>query len=308
MFNLDFLKVERTRTGYGQDISSARTVAEALDMGGLNWTVEARSPFIQDALGNFVAVEGKFANVRVEDNRTLGFVGKNYSICQNIEAFDFVNALAEDGEISFDRAGSYNGGRRVWIQARINDNSSILGDAFEKFIIFMNSHDGTGSIRAIITPIRIACSNALGMALKKAERSWAVKHCGNLADRLIEAQNTLLLANSYMTELEEEASRMNSRILTESDVRDILFELYPDGNSERTIRNAEENRNLIKLVMDEKLDLQDMPYSSYRLLNAISDYESHRDPARATATYAERNHERVMSGTFIDKAVRLLAA
>lgn len=36
----------------------------------------------------------------------------------------------------------------------------------------MNSHGGTGSIKAAMTPIRVVCENTLNLALDNARRYW----------------------------------------------------------------------------------------------------------------------------------------
>ena len=79
-----------------------------------------------------------------------------------------------DGEVEFIRGGSYKGGKATWLEAKVTTEYSILGDKTECYLIFRNSHDGTGSVICMIVPTRIACSNALNLALKKCSKTLAV--------------------------------------------------------------------------------------------------------------------------------------
>ena len=65
----------------------------------------------------------------------------------------------------------------------------------------MNSHDGTGAIKAAMTPIRVVCMNTLNLALSTAKRSWSTNHVGDIKGKLEDARHTLLFADLYMTEL-----------------------------------------------------------------------------------------------------------
>ena len=307
MSNLSFLNKEQLRTGFGQDISMAKTVDEALELAGLNWTVEQRPIMFPDAYGNLIQMENQVANVRVEDNRPLGVVTEKYKVCQNREAFDFIDNLISDGSVSFTMAGSFRGGRSVWIQGIINGYDEILGDEIIKYVLFTNSHDGTGSIRTLFTPVRLVCSNAINFAIKKAIRSWNCVHTGNLEDKLINAQNTLLLADDYMDALKNDVEVLSSINLTDNDVQDILINLFPDGNTERTQENAELTRGLITQVYENKDDLVGMDRTAYRFINAVSDYVTHATPLRQTQTYNERLFRKVAEGhPVIDKAYSLV--
>jgi len=67
-------------------------------------------------LSNGVIVPDKFATVREDTGEILGVVGNNYNICQNEDAFDFINYMSND--IKFERAGQTASGL-VYIVAQL---------------------------------------------------------------------------------------------------------------------------------------------------------------------------------------------
>lgn len=45
-------------------------------------------------------------------------------------------------------------GGRTWLLAKLPQRYIISGDEVTPYLVFMNSHDGTGAIKAAMTPIR----------------------------------------------------------------------------------------------------------------------------------------------------------
>lgn len=96
-------------------------------------------------------IRGFKANVRDRDNQVLGIVTDRYKVVQNEEAFAFTDALLGEG-VRYETAGSLQGGKRTWMLARLPHQYIISGDEISPYLVFMNSHDGTGAIKTAITP------------------------------------------------------------------------------------------------------------------------------------------------------------
>ena len=50
--------------------------------------------------------------------------------------------------------------------------------------IFSNTHDGSGSVKVAITPIRVVCNNTLNLALSTAKRSFSMIHTGDIKEKM----------------------------------------------------------------------------------------------------------------------------
>ena len=88
-------------------------------------------------------------------------------VVQNEEAFAFTDELLGEG-VTYETAGSLQNGRRTWILAKLPTRYIISGDEITPYLVFMNSHDGSGAIKAAMTPIRVVCQNTLNLALSTA--------------------------------------------------------------------------------------------------------------------------------------------
>lgn len=203
--------------GLGIRVESALSSEEALEMSGLNWNVIQR-PIMT---GNYDLIPGYKANIRDTDNRVLGVVTDRYRVVQNAEAFAFTDTLLGEG-VKYETAGSLQNGRKIWLLAKLPDKYIIEGDQIEPYLVFSSSHDGSGSIKVAMTPIRVVCQNTLNIALSTAKRVWSTVHVGDPAAKMEEAHNTLLLAEKYMGRLGMEFSQLSKIKLSDQKVMEYM--------------------------------------------------------------------------------------
>lgn len=275
----------------GTDIEAAATVGEALALADLNWNVKSNPVF--DANGN--TIPGFYANTRDTDGEVLGIVGQRYQIVQNMDAFEFIDALVSNG-IQFIRAGVFHHGRAVWVLGKLPEHM-ILGDQFDPYVVFINSHDGTGSIKICMTPIRIACSNALNLALKSASRTWSTRHMGDIQYKLQEARHTLGMANNYMIGLNQDAEKLALKQFDDVQFERVFDKLFPINpqDSKRKIQNIVDMKDGMFKALQAP-DLANFNGSAWKYINAVTDYIDHADPARLTANFAENRWQKIATG------------
>ena len=288
--------------GLGTIVQEAPTSADALRLAGLDWTVEQEPVFIESGL----EIPNYKANVRSSDKSVLGIVTDRYQIVQNSDAFAFTDSLIGEGSVLYETAGSLRNGKTIWLLAKMPEKK-ILDDKFDPFVCFTNSHDGSGAVTVCMTPIRVVCNNTLNMALSSASRKWSTRHIGDINSKMEEAKNTLMMANTYMARLEEEADRLANAKISEEEIKKILDELFPiDTNtSDRKKANIENVKNEI-MICYMAPDIAKFLGTKYGFLNAVSDWCGHAEPARNTANYRENNWGRIMGGhPIFDKAYAL---
>lgn len=176
-------------------------------------------------------------------------------------------------------------------------------------MVFSNSHDGTGAIKVAMTPIRVVCNNTLNLALSSAKRVWSTVHTGNINAKLDEAMKTLLLAEHYMKNLNDEAENLNKIKLTDKKVMNFINELLPmpEDASKTQEKNITTLRDDMKLRYFDAPDLIYLPKSAWRFINAVSDFSTHGTPIRKTQNYKENLFAKTVEGNpLIDKAYELI--
>lgn len=293
--------------GLGTIIQNAVNSEEALKLAGLDWNVTQSKIIVQ---GTLQELSGYYANIRESDGRILGVVTDKYKIVQNKDAFAFTDELLGGGDVKYETAGSLASGRRVWMLARM-EGRMMTDEKVDPYLVFTNSHDGTGAIRVAITPIRVVCQNTLNLALASAKRHWSCVHTGEIDAKMEDAKKTLMNAETYLTALEEEFGELKKKRLTDDKVRELVNELLPIGPDDGEIRktNVERLREDVLFRYFLSPDLQPIEKSAYRFVNAVSDFATHKDPARRTPNYRENLFMKTIDGNaLIDKAYGLVGA
>lgn len=151
--------------GLGTKVKEAPASNDALILAGLNWQV-LQEPIFTAASE---PIEGYKVNVRDSDRKALGVVTDRYKVIQNNEAFAFTDELLGEG-VRYETAGSLQGGKKVWLLAHMPREYIISGEQISPYLVFSNTHDGSGAIKVALTPIRVVCQNTLNLALAKANR------------------------------------------------------------------------------------------------------------------------------------------
>lgn len=275
-------------------IQEAPDSKHALVAAGLDWTVESKDIFDS----NSEKIEGYKANTRTSDNKVLGIVSDRYKVVQNAEAFAFTDALIGNGA-KYETAGSLRGGKQVWLLAK-TEQMKILGDDIDPYICFTNSHDGLGSVRCVMTPIRVVCNNTLNLALNHASRAWSTKHIGNISDKLVEAQRTLELAGNYMNRLNETADQLANTTVNDSQIQEFLNTLFatPEDATDRVKANINEAKESFMYCYMVP-DIAKFRNTAWGIVNAASDFATHAMPKRITPNSDENRWANVMNGNAI---------
>ena len=301
-----FYTREKPWHGLGTMVAEAPNSKDALRLAGLNWKVLQEPVYTE----NEELIQGYKANVRDTDRKVLGVVTDRYKVIQNEEAFAFTDTLLGEG-VRYETAGSLQEGRRVWMLARLPREFIIGGERISPYMVFSNTHDGSGAVKTALTPIRVVCNNTLNLALRTAKRSWSMIHTGDISGKIEEAKNTLLLADEYMTALGKEFEDLRKIKLSEKQVLDYIKILLPmeENYSLLQKRGVEKLRADMKMRYFDAPDLKGVGNNGYRFVNAVSDFATHSTPRRKTANYKENIFARTADGNpMIDRAYQLVKA
>ena len=306
--NVETMFYTRTKPwhGLGTMVEKAPTSEAALELAGLDWQV-VQKKLVTDG---GIEVPGFKANLRETDNQVLGVVSDRYKVVQNADAFSFTDALLGEG-VTYETAGSLQNGRRTWILAKLPTRYIISGDEITPYLVFMNSHDGSGSIKAAMTPIRVVCQNTLNLALSTAKRCWSTNHVGDIKGKMEDARYTLLYADQYMAELGRTIDQMNQQKLSDRQVMEYIDSLFPilPNPSEQQVKNMLRMKEDMKARYFDAPDLQHVGKNAYRFINAVSDFATHAKPLRERSGYRENLFARTVDGNaMIARAYELVKA
>lgn len=192
--------------GLGQIVENYPTSREAIAFAGLDYEV-VKAPIFARGAGFFDthAIPDQFATMRTDTKAVFGVVGKDYQIVQNADAFAFFDAIVGGGDgILYETAGALGSGERIFITAKLPGYIRVGNgdDVTEKYIFLTTSHDGSGSITAAFTPVRIVCQNTLNAALRSATNVVRIRHTAGAKERLEQAHKVMGVADTLSVQLE----------------------------------------------------------------------------------------------------------
>ena len=227
---------EKPWHGLGQVVEGYPTSLEALQLAGLDYTVEKRKLFTyldgdpvpmiaENAEGKILGmgIDHFFATVRTDNNTVLGVVGKDYEIVQNRDAFSFFDSIVGGDGIQYETAGALGKGERIFITAKLPSYIKVgHDDLIEQYLFLTTSHDGYGSITAAFTPVRIVCNNTLNAALRNHSHAFKIRHTANAKERLEEAHKLMGITNQLSNQLERIFNQWAKVKITDHEVKKLI--------------------------------------------------------------------------------------
>jgi phage/plasmid-like protein (TIGR03299 family) len=211
---------------------------DAIVAAGLDWTVGLRDTFTYYR-GDMIPALAQ-AVMRETDGRVLGSVSDGYAPIQNREAFALFGELFGDAAV-LNTAGSLKGGATVWGLAEIPGDYAPAGDKHKRYVLCTTSHDGTRSLRALPTAVRVVCNNTLTMALRDLSECKSVRHSGDVQGKIATTGKTLAGILKGFDTFADQAETLASRRLTAADAMAVLKTVFGDSKrAESSIADAAE--------------------------------------------------------------------
>ena len=202
----------------GQVVDGAMTAEEAIKLANLDYTVEKADVFMKTQDDTNVIVDGHYSTYRTDTNQYLGMVKSRYEVVQNKDAFSFFDSIIDSGEAIFETAGALGNGERIFLSAKLPDDFTIGTEKIEKYIMLTNSHNGTSSVVAGLTNVRVVCNNTLQAALNGLENKVSISHIIGAKDKIKEAYKVMGIASKYNLEIEQMFNQMLDVKMSEGDL------------------------------------------------------------------------------------------
>ena len=287
-------------------IEGTATSEEALHLAHIDYDVVQEAVFTAEG----TAVDRYRFNRKSDDGTVIGLVTDRYQVVQNTEAFAFTDALIGKG-CRYETAGALDNWRTVWMLAAL-EPKNIMGDTFNNYLVFKNSHDGKSAVKVCVTPVRVVCQNTLNCALSGAKRTFSMKHVGVIDKKLHQADEVLELSKNYLTQVEKAYYDLQKIKLSEYKVQQLIEQLFPYPTDENTTKRITDNiqgQRSQLLQCYAKDDLANFRGTGYGFVNAVSDWAGHATPLRETSGYYGNLFDKVTNGhPILDKAYELVTA
>jgi len=267
--------------GLSTVVDEALNAPEAIRMAGLDWLV-VKEPTHRP---NGEVIPNRFSTIRLSDDTVLGSVGDVYEPIQNGDLFTFFDSVfdREEGRY-YHTGGSLKNGKVVWLLAKLPGDFYVVNDdKVENYVLLASSHDGSVSLMAKHSPVRVVCANTLAMAIRGMGMSVKIRHTRNYAMALSEASKAMGLAQRRMNVMQQVAADMVRRQVNSQNVGKFLENMFPGKKKDgSTTKQAITRRNIVTRLFanSETNNLPGMQGSMWSLYNAFTEYVDHDMPTR----------------------------
>lgn len=277
----------------GIDVKDCTTSEEVIKKAGLDFNVSkcelyAQMPFaingdnsINETMGEF-AHDGEiyrpcpngYATYRTDKNIPLGVVKSKYEVVQNRDAFNFIdNAIGEDKAL-FQYAGCFGYGHKVFITAKLPISTTVGGDPIDNYLVFSTSHDGSGSIDVLFTPVRVWCLNMLNAGLEESTAHIRIRHTKTAQERLDFGAEMLRTAIEYAKTSQLLYESLLTIKMTDDQVRDYIARLQLTKSEYEAVVEYNHENGIRKVFERDWLAMQKTNISTRKanILNTMFDY------------------------------------
>ena len=279
--------------GVGLDLTRADSYETALQMAGLDYTAEKAELYLADGK----RVDDHFAVVKSDDpSKILGVVGNQYHAVGNKEAFAVAENIVNDGYAQYEVGGPSLKSHNAVDFAKSflvlkGDDFQIEDDIFNSFVVFNNSFDGSTGVQYQVICQRVVCMNGMVRYLggKDSQLKINIQHSRTANERIKTANKIIMKRQNDIEIIKKEADAFIKQGFTRAEFEKEIIPLILESKKlVEKDKERERGHERIEQVVSEILqaynadDVQNYNSSAYRVILALSDYESHSAPLRDT--------------------------
>jgi hypothetical protein len=158
-------------------------VQEILSAHGLDFTIE-KAPLIAHNNQGEQMITPYYGLFNSSTNECINTVKEGYTVSQNADVVEMVLRGMEKfgSELTVSKAGSINGGRRVFMQLAIEGDSKVGDDIIKRYVTIIDSNDGSTGLSVGIGDEVAHCENQFFKFYKSGEAKF--RHTATLNEKI----------------------------------------------------------------------------------------------------------------------------
>jgi phage/plasmid-like protein (TIGR03299 family) len=274
---------------------------KAMKLAGHDFEVIERPVYtIEDRDGKKTAVpmNAYKALARSDNGQVLDVANHTYQVVNNSVCWDIVDALVNQPNVKYETGLTLKGGALCSVLAWLDEPVQIAGDdsVTLPFVSVSWSHDGTASIRARSTNIRVVCSNTESAAEAQGQRlgtDFVFRHTKKVMESIEQAREAIsgvrVAHQEYVAIMEEMA-----RTTITNEQREWFIEglvpLPPMAViTDRVANNVDEARGAVRALFSGPTIPEKHRFTAYGLSLAGVEYLDHLRSWKSRETYVGRS-------------------
>lgn len=203
-----------------------------------------------DSNGDFVEVLNQvetpyFMLYNDKTGEIINSVKKGYTVSQNDDILELmlegINSLPREisDTLSVYKAGSINGGRKVFLQLAIQGDGVINGDKIKRYITLIDSNDGSTGLSVGVGNLTMSCQNQFFQFYKDGQSRF--KHTASLNARKHEISSMVEHQLKHSFEIVEFYKDFSKVAVTDKMIHEAVKEVYGYSRLENELPTRVEN-------------------------------------------------------------------
>ena len=250
----------------------------------LDWDVFTAPAYALSPMGEWIPT-GKNSQLRDDTYECIGLTSPTYEVFQNSSLKGLVMPMVEEGLLEIANIGTLKNGSKVFIQAQMTEEYSVVGEKHKGMITLLNSHDGSSALAAGVTTTRVICGNTFAMAMTDMETK--LRHIAGMADKVIDL--------SFITDFVNEGMATYSRaaeILTEAKLTDKKLDRIIQASFKKdddAFKSFKEGKIYNKIVTFTRSGKGNQGKTLFDAFNGITEYLTHESSKNEDVRFRSTN-------------------
>jgi len=158
-------------------------VQEILSSHGLDFRIE-KAPLVALNEKGEQVITPYYGLINTSTNEVINTCKEGYTVSQNAEVVEMVLKGMEKfgSKLTVSKAGSINGGRRVYMQLAIEGDSKVGDDLIKRYVTVIDSNDGSTGLSVGIGDLTMSCINQFFRFYKEGNAKF--RHTATLNEKI----------------------------------------------------------------------------------------------------------------------------
>jgi phage/plasmid-like protein (TIGR03299 family) len=282
--------------GLGQQLREGASIEEWVTAAGMDWKL-CRSRVRFGEGKNQLTWDDRVVLFRGDTKKPLSVVSKDYKPVQPRALLEFFRDLVEVGGFKLDTAGVLFDGRRMWAQALIGEEATIMGDDLVRGrLLLATACDGSMMTSGRDVAERVVCANTLGMAFsEKTKRLVKVPHSTHFNPDMMKAELGLARGNfkAFITAARTLAKKRMKNAAAEAFVAKLLVDsktVTAKQDIEKAVLESTPFQTIMGLFKGSAMGgtLVSAEGTAWGALNAVTEFVDHHAKAASDSNRLDR--------------------
>jgi len=254
-----------------------------------------------DGKTDFVPMPGYKRIVRSDTNAAIGVSAVTRSTIGIDDMYDLIEGLAKDPGISYESGGVLEGGKSVWVVAKLDHPITIPGDESRlyPYITIHNRIVGPGACNVQWTTLRSASASSLsikelygGDSEIHVPLNLSVRHTKNWKARITTLEKSVMGVREHSAVFQQKAAELANQRISSADV-DVFVARFipmpPEGIISDIVKeNIERERSNFMQVFNGRAN-RGINSTGWGLVMAACEYTDHVKAARSMESRFRRS-------------------